>query len=98
VATGGSGGSLIDTTQNWAVNQWAGMTCLITSGTGVGHSASIVSNTATTLTIYMGATPDTTSHYIIGQIPTADGTHPNSYIHQALSVPVATLASTMTGK
>lgn len=49
-ATSGSTTTLVDTSQNWATNQWAGLTALLVSGTGAGQVASILSNTATTLT------------------------------------------------
>ncbi|WP_334145033.1 hypothetical protein, partial [Rhabdothermincola sp.] len=50
-ATGGSATTVVDNTQSWATNQWAGKSVWITSGTGAGQSRYIVSNTATTLTI-----------------------------------------------
>lgn len=75
IATGvQSSSTLQDTTQkNWTVNQWAGYTVRIYSGTGEGQIRSITSNTIDTLTI--GAisgssatwtvTPDNTSKYFI---------------------------------
>ncbi len=60
--------TLNDTTQNWAVNQWAGATVFIWSGVGAGQRSVVVSNTATQLTVSVvwTTTPDATSKYAIG--------------------------------
>ena len=52
VATGAgqSTTTLVDTTKTWTVNEYAGATLQLTSGTGSGQTATVVSNTATTLT------------------------------------------------
>jgi hypothetical protein len=42
---------LQDTTKAWTVNQYAGATVTLTAGTGAGQTATVVSNTATALTI-----------------------------------------------
>jgi hypothetical protein len=49
-ATGGSVSTLIDTTKNWTVNQWAGFQCYTTAGSGSGQYLYILSNTSNTLT------------------------------------------------
>lgn len=43
--------TLQDTTKAWTVNQYAGATVSLTSGTGSGQTATVVSNTANTLTV-----------------------------------------------
>jgi hypothetical protein len=66
--TGGSSTTtLVDTTKDWTVNQWAGYLFKIEAGTGFGSGRiSIISNTATTLTFAAQTfTPDATSHYEI---------------------------------
>jgi len=66
VATGGSTGTLQDTTKSWASNVFAGGKIFIFNGTGVGQIADIVSNTSNTITISgTWTTPDTTSRYSI---------------------------------
>ena len=68
-ATGGSSTTLIDSTKNWNLNQWAGYKVRIISGTGVDNqigNLAITANDATTLTITTpGFTPDTTTQYQI---------------------------------
>jgi hypothetical protein len=56
VATGGSTTTVIDSTANWIVNQYANQDVIITSGTGVGQRRRIASNTATTLTLAAAVT------------------------------------------
>ncbi|MDD5542873.1 MAG: hypothetical protein PHX83_06830 [Acidobacteriia bacterium] len=66
-ATGGSPTSLIDTRRNWAVDEFAGLTFKVVSGTGSTFGAvTIVSNTVNTL-VYVapGFTADATTHYRI---------------------------------
>lgn len=81
VATAGAVGTLTDTKQTWAVNQYANMDVLITAGTGVGQRRRIASNTATVLTLAgavtgnartgnFGVAPDATSAYRI--VPSSD--------------------------
>lgn len=58
--------TLNDTAKSWATNEWAGKILIITGGTGAGQYKSIVSNTATQLTVSTwGTTPDGTSTYTI---------------------------------
>ena len=66
VATSGSTTTLVDNTQNWDVNEWAGYELYIYGGTGRGQIVTITSNTATTLTFSTISTaPDATSLYQI---------------------------------
>lgn len=66
IATSGSTTTLVDSTQNWTVNQWVGYELFIYSGTGRGQFAIVTSNTATTLSFATISTaPDTTSRYQI---------------------------------
>jgi hypothetical protein len=62
---------LTDTTKVWSTNQWAGRRVRIISGAGAGLEATIVSNTATALTVsgVFGTAPNTTSNYVIYEIP-----------------------------
>ena len=50
-ATGGTTTTLVDTSQFWTANQWAGYPVSITRGTDVGQSGTIKSNTANALTL-----------------------------------------------
>lgn len=43
--------TLQDTTKSWTVNQYAGATVVLTTGTGSGQTRTVVSNTATALTV-----------------------------------------------
>ena len=72
----GSTTTIVDTTKNWAVNQWAGKRVRITGGAGFGLAAAlneilIVSNTANTLTFtaITGLAPDATTTYTILGVP-----------------------------
>lgn len=65
VATSGSATTLVNSAKNWTANQWTNYQLRIVSGTGAGQIKTIVSNTATTLTIGSGATLDATSVYEI---------------------------------
>ena len=69
VASSGSTTTIVDTTKNWVVNQWAGKKVVITAGTGQRVEATIASNTATTLTTSAITAPDTTTNYTILSIP-----------------------------
>lgn len=66
-ATSGSTTTLVDSTKNWDVNQWAGYFFKVEAGTGYGSGRiQIISNTATTLTYATQAfTPDATTKYEI---------------------------------
>lgn len=70
-ATNSVNAVLGDTTKAWATNQWAGRRVRIISGTGAGQEASITSNTANALTItgVFTTAPDTTSNYVIYEVP-----------------------------
>lgn len=62
----GTATTLTDTTQNWAVNQFAGYYINFTGGTGEGQLSKIASNTNTVLTFATVTTPpDTTTDYVI---------------------------------
>jgi hypothetical protein len=65
VATSGSATTLVNSAKAWTANQWTNYQLRIVSGTGAGQIKTIVSNTATTLTIGSGATLDSTSVYEI---------------------------------
>jgi hypothetical protein len=71
-ATSGSTTTIVDTTQDWNVNQWAGYYSLIVLGTGAPQFSQVLSNTATTLTLASAFTtaPDATSVYQIRAQPT----------------------------
>jgi hypothetical protein len=57
VATGAqSVTTLQDTSKTWTVGQWIGATVLLTSGTGATQTRTVISNSATTLTISSGLT------------------------------------------
>lgn len=64
-ATGGSTTTIVNNAKNWTTNQWTNYQVRITAGTGIGQISTIISNTATTLTIAAGATIDSTSVYEI---------------------------------
>lgn len=65
-ATGASSTTIQNTAKNWAVNQWCNYQVRITAGTGIGQVRTILSNTATQLTVAAWATtPDLTSQYAI---------------------------------
>lgn len=66
VATGGSTTTLVNSGKNWTTNQWTNYRVRITGGTGLGQSALITSNTATTLTFgTLGVAPAAGSIYEI---------------------------------
>ncbi|MDX1902093.1 MAG: hypothetical protein SFW66_08875 [Gammaproteobacteria bacterium] len=69
-ATSATSNTLTDSTQSWTVNAFAQIWCIITSGTGVGQSNIISSNTSDTLTFSNNweITPDASSTYSIGGI------------------------------
>ena len=64
IATSGSTTTLVDNTQAWTTNQWAGYELFIYTGTGRGQFVIVTSNTANTLTFPAITTaPDATSRY-----------------------------------
>ncbi len=72
-ATGGSTSTLIDTSQSWTTNAYAGWHVTLYDGTGAGQYALVASNTATTLTLTTTGyswtvAPDTTSYYCLKDI------------------------------
>lgn len=66
-ASSGSTTTLVDSSKNWVVNQWAGYAFKVEAGTGFGSGRiTITSNTATTLTYTTQSfTPDSTTKYEI---------------------------------
>ena len=66
-ATAGGATTLTNSAKNWTTNQWAGSQVRITTGTGAGQIRTVVSNTATVLTVSVAWTtnPDVTSQYSI---------------------------------
>jgi hypothetical protein len=75
IATSGTTSTIVDTTKNWKVNQWAGKRVRITTGTGQSAEITITSNTATTLAFAAQSfTIDTSSSYtILGITPRGVG-------------------------
>ena len=70
IATSGSTTTILDTTKNWKVNQWAGKRVRITGGTNASLEIQINSNTANTLTFNATtAAMDATTQYTILGIP-----------------------------
>ena len=70
-STGGNSEStLIDTNASWITNYWKDRPVTITRGTGYAQTSRVVSNTATTLTLYTSfkwsVIPDSTSVYSLG--------------------------------
>jgi len=69
-ATSGTTTKLNDTTKAWTVNEWVGAQVYKTGGTGSGEYGTVLSNTATQLTITGTWTaPDATTTYVIGGWP-----------------------------
>ena len=66
-ATAGAASTLTDSTKAWTVNGWDGYYVTIISGTGIGQTREVASNTATilTTTAVWIINPDNTSKYII---------------------------------
>jgi hypothetical protein len=70
VTTGGSGvATITDANKNWTTNILAGKRVRIIAGTGIGTELAITSNTATVITCASTLTTDTTSVYVIYEIP-----------------------------
>lgn len=65
IATSGSATTIVDTTKNWKVNQWAGKRVRITGGTGQGLELTVTSNTGTTLTFAATTAMDASTQYTI---------------------------------
>jgi hypothetical protein len=66
-ATSGTSTTLVNSTKTWATNQWANYQVRISEGVGAGQARTIVSNTATTLTISgtFSPAPSSSSTYSI---------------------------------
>ncbi|MCX5743476.1 MAG: DUF4215 domain-containing protein, partial [Proteobacteria bacterium] len=66
-ATAATASTLSDSSKTWVVNQWGGQTVYITGGVGAGQQATILTNTATQLTVVpnWATTPTATSTYVI---------------------------------
>jgi len=77
VATGAqTSTTLQDTSKTWTVNQWVGATVLLTSGTGATQTRTVISNTATALTVAAWVTTpvaNSTVYSLIGTAGTATG-------------------------
>lgn len=66
VATSATTTTITDSSKTWPVNGWTNSQVRIVSGTGIGQIRSIISNTATALTVSSWTvTPDATSNYRI---------------------------------
>ena len=100
--------TLQDTTKAWTVNQWAGYTVTLTSGTGATQTRTVISNTSTTLTISSGATnwatlpvANNTTYSLIGTSGTATGTQTSTTLQDTTKTWVvnqwAGAAVTLTG-
>lgn len=73
-ASAGAASTLTDASQAWATNEWENATLTLQSGTGSGQTATVLSNTATVLTISgtWGTNPDNTTGYRIKRLGTHD--------------------------
>lgn len=69
IATGGGTTTLVDTTQNWGTNVWAGKRLKLLTGTAQGQEYAITSNTQTTLSFSTATAVDNTTAYAILEIP-----------------------------
>ena len=64
-ATSGSTNILVDSTKNWATSQWVNKRARVIGGLGVTNELTISASTATSITIGIGLSPDTTTNYVI---------------------------------
>lgn len=64
-STFGTTTTIIDSTKNWAVNQWAGKSVRVSAGAGQSVEVICASNTATTLTVGTITQPTATTMYSI---------------------------------
>ena len=71
-ATGGSATTISKTSVGWTIDQWAGYTVRIASGTGSVCERAITSNTADTITVanWCGTNPTASSFFVILQAAT----------------------------
>jgi hypothetical protein len=71
IGTSGSSTTLVDSSKNWKINQWAGSRVNINVGAGAGQSRVVLSNTKTALTVtpaWSVPNPGSGSVYQIGGI------------------------------
>jgi hypothetical protein len=74
IATSGSSTTIVDTTKNWKVNQWAGKRVRVTGGTNQANELTVTSNTSNTLTVGTTTTMDASTQYtILGLAPRGPG-------------------------
>lgn len=79
-ATSGSTTTLVNTISSWTVNEWAGYSLYIYSGTGSGQIVKITSNTSTVLTFpAISTAPDATSKYVITGFDAGVSSGSNTY-------------------
>jgi hypothetical protein len=81
--TAGTTTTLTDVSKTWSANQWAGFIVYITAGTDVGSTATVVSNTATTLTLspaLPAATDSTTAYSMVSTSAVSGGVATSSQI------------------
>ncbi|MCK4918754.1 MAG: LamG domain-containing protein, partial [Candidatus Pacebacteria bacterium] len=71
-AESGGDNTLTDSDKTWSTDQWADGTITTTGGTGLGQSRTVLSNTATIITVSSNWTtnPDATTTYSLVQAPT----------------------------
>ena len=66
LATSGGATTITNSAKNWTTNQWKNFQVRIAAGTGAGQVRTIISNTATEITVAAWDTqPDNTSYYVI---------------------------------
>jgi hypothetical protein len=90
VATGAqTATTLQDTSKTWTVNQWVGATVLLTSGTGATQTRTVISNTATALTVAAWTTTPvaaSTVYSLINPAGTATGTQSTTTLQDTSKV------------
>ena len=90
VATGAqTSTTLQDTSKAWTVNQWVGSTVLLTSGTGATQTRTVISNTATSLTVAAWTTTPvaaSTVYSLINPAGTATGTQSTTTLQDTSKV------------
>jgi uncharacterized repeat protein (TIGR01451 family) len=75
-ASSGAASTLADIGKTWTPNEWGGYTAYVTGGTGAGQQRTIITNTATQLSVTPAWTtnPDATSTYAMINRPGTDAT------------------------
>jgi hypothetical protein len=100
-ATAGAATTMTDSGASWRTDQWAGYTVEIIGGTGLGQTRTIVSNTATALTVSAwGTNPDSTSAYALYRTANhlVQGKYPGAFQrHDTAKVQTAMLNGGTTG-